>query len=180
MSVGLDVRDLMGSPGAQRAVHLAEAVDGLSTELARVPSDRPIDADLLLQSVVEGILISGRLSGVLEGSCARCLRPIRRDFDAAVQEVFRPGAGGEEEEYPLADGELDLEPMIRDVVVLAMPFAPLCRPDCLGLCERCGGDRNLSECTCPAEVADPRWRVLGELGLNLDLDDDRGEWPSDN
>jgi uncharacterized protein len=49
--------------------------------------------------------------------------------------------------------------MVRDAVLLDVPFAPLCRPECLGLCERCGGDRNLGECSC-VETVDPRWADL--------------------
>ena len=92
-----------------------------------------------------------------------------RPFDVPVQELFAPGAEPDDEhEYPLVEGHLDLEPMIRDAVVPSLPFAPLCRPDCLGLCERCGGDRNLGECSCPPET-DPRWSPL--LDLNLTIDD---------
>jgi uncharacterized protein len=63
--------------------------------------------------------------------------------------------------------------MIRDAVVPAMPFAPLCRPDCQGLCERCGGDRNSAECVCPPEI-DSRWAPLASLRLP---DDDGPSFP---
>jgi uncharacterized protein len=81
-----------------------------------------------------------------------------------VQELYAPEASPEDDEYPLLEGAVDLEPMIRDAILLAMPFAPLCRPDCRGLCERCGGDRNLGECHSPPEV-DVRWAPLLELNL---------------
>ena len=159
----VDVRDLIDRPGASREVHLAEPLDGLAVELVSVPD--PVRADLVLESVVEGILASGPLSGEMAFRCARCLKPSRQSFRLEVTELFSPAAGEEDDEYPLRDETIDLEPMIRDSVVLAMPFSPLCRSDCLGLCERCGGDRNLGECSCGPQV-DPRWAPLA--GLELD------------
>jgi len=100
--------------------------------------------------------------------CARCLKRFETPFEVEVEELFVPGARPEDDEYPVVEGFIDLEPMIRDAVILAMPFAPLCRPDCRGLCERCGGDRNMDECTCPPR-SDPRWAPL--MGLDLGQDD---------
>lgn len=168
MAIEIDVRDLVGSPGSARRVHVAEPIEELASPLASVPEANPVDADLLLESVVEGILATGPLAGTMELRCARCLTTFESPFHLDVQELFTSDAGRDEEVYPLGEGELDLEPMIRDAVVLAMPFAPLCRPDCLGLCERCGGDRNLGECRCEPE-ADSRWAALSSLALDLEL-----------
>jgi DUF177 domain-containing protein len=173
MSVEIDVRDLVGHPGASRTVRVRPPLEGLVTELARVPEDSPVDADLLMESVVEGILASGALSGVMALSCARCLRPFQEEFRVDVRELFAPGAAPEGDDYSLDEGFLDLEPLIRDAVVLAMPFAPLCRADCLGLCPRCGGDRNAGECTC-AEEFDPRWGRLSGLQFRMEPKD-RGD-----
>jgi uncharacterized protein len=170
MTVSIDVRDLLGQPGASRTVHVQEPIGGLATEVAQVPEDRPVGADLLFESVVEGVLVSGPLEGTMVLTCARCLKPIEAPFRIDVQELFAPGAGPGDDEYPLAEGVVDLEPMIRDAVLLAMPLAPLCRPDCLGLCDRCGGDRNAGECHCPPRT-DSRWSAL----IELDLPDDRGD-----
>ncbi|HEY3211495.1 MAG TPA: DUF177 domain-containing protein [Actinomycetota bacterium] len=164
MSVELDVRDLIGQPGASRTVRVSESIPGLGTELVTVPEDRRIDAALLLESVVEGLLVSGPVSGAMVMSCARCLKAFQAEFRLDVQELFTPGAGIDDDEYPVDEGAIDIEPMIRDAVLLSMPFAPLCRPDCLGLCERCGGDRNLGECVCQPEV-DPRWGPLTGIEL---------------
>jgi uncharacterized protein len=165
MTVQVDVRDLVGRPGASRIVELAEAVDGLRTELAFVPEDQPVIARLLMESVVEGMLASGPLSGVMVIRCARCLTSSKRPFRVETQEMFTPGADPTDDEYPLSDGFVDLEPMIRDAVLLAMPLAPLCSPDCLGLCPRCGGDRNLGECGCQPEI-DARWAPLSSLRID--------------
>jgi uncharacterized protein len=165
MTTVIDVRDLVESPGAFRAVRVEEAIPGLATQLARVPEDRPIGADLLLESVTDGIVVTGPVAGIMKLSCARCLKPFDRDFEIQVQELYAAGAEPDADEYPLVEDSVDLEPLIRDVVILAMPFAPLCRPDCRGLCARCGGDLNLGECTCPPET-DPRWAPLADLELD--------------
>ncbi len=159
----VDVRDLLDRPGASREVHVSEVIEGLAGELVSVPE--AVRIDLLLESVVEGILASGPVSGRMAFRCARCLKPSGQSFRLQVTELFALGAGEEDDEYPVRDETIDLEPMVRDTVVLALPFSPLCRPDCLGLCERCGGDRNLGECSCGPEV-DPRWAPLA--GLELD------------
>jgi len=165
VTVSVDVRELVRHPGTSREVHLRAPVDGLATELARVPEDAGVGTDLLLESVVEGILASGEVSGTVVLTCARCLTPFEQPMVVSVQELFVPGAEPDDPDgYPLIDGEIDLEPMLRDAVVLALPYSPLCRPDCQGLCERCGGNRNLGECTCEPEV-DQRWAPLAGLRL---------------
>lgn len=161
----IDVRDLVDRPGSSRKVQRAEPFEDLSTELAEIPPDAPVHADVLLESVVEGILVTGPLSGSVEYRCARCLKPFSGELWVQVTELFARDASPGEDEYPLGQGTIDLEPMVRDAVLLALPFSPLCRSDCRGLCERCGGDRNLGECACPPPV-DPRWEALGRLGLD--------------
>lgn len=164
MMRAIDVHDLLEHPGSARSVSVHEPVEGLRTELAAVPEDAPIEGDLLLESVVEGILVSGTLAGRMTFTCARCLKPFGSAFAIGVSELFAREPDPEADEYPLpAEGVLDPEPMVRDAVVLSMPFSPLCRPGCRGLCERCGGDRNLDECTCPPEAPDPRWAQLEGL-----------------
>ena len=159
----IDVRDLLGNPGASRGAALHDTIDGLSTELAGVPPDRPIDGDLLLESVVEGILASGQLSGSMRMRCARCLKEFDRTFEVEVTELFVRAPDPDADDYPLEpDGGLDPEQMVRDAVGLELPFSPLCRPDCRGLCPICGGDRNLDECPGHVET-DPRWEALEGL-----------------
>jgi uncharacterized protein len=169
MSVIVDVRDLVRQPGSSRPLQVSEPIEGLAAGLAMVPQDRPVDAALLMESVVEGILVTGPLSGVMTLECARCLKRFDHEFQVRVQEMFAEGVSPEDDEYPLAEGHVDLEPMMRDAILLSAPYAPLCRPDCQGLCPRCGGDRNLGECTCGPAV-DLRWAPLMEL--NLDMIDD--------
>jgi DUF177 domain-containing protein len=169
----IEIRDLLENPGSSRTVRLQEPVAGLRTELVDVPEDAPINGDLVLESVVDGIYVKGSLEGRFQMRCARCLKPFERDFDVEMTELVSREPGPEDD-YALAeDLTLDPEPMVRDAVGLEMPFAPLCRPDCLGLCEICGGDRNLGECP-GHERTDPRWAVLDAL-LDGPLSDDRDD-----
>lgn len=159
----VDVRDLVASPGSSRRLTVEGEVEGLGSELVAVRS--PVHLDLLLEGVVEGVYVTGPVTGTMEVSCARCLTPTARRFRVEVGELFAHAPDEEADEYPLAREELDLEPMVRDAILLDIPFSPLCRPGCLGLCERCGGDRNLGECSCPPP-ADPRWAPLLDLKLD--------------
>jgi uncharacterized protein len=163
----IDVRDLLERPGSCRTVHVEEPVPGLRTELADVPEDAPIEGELTLESVSEGIYVSGSVQGRFAMRCARCLKEFVQGFDVEMAELV-PREAGPEDDYALAsDLTLDPEPMVRDAVVLEMPFSPLCRPDCLGLCEICGGDRNLGEC--PGHgPSDPRWAGLDALRFDED------------
>ena len=123
-----------------------------------------MSADLKLESVVEGILVSGTLTGAMTFRCARCLEDFSGEFDVRVRELFAHEQPKDGDEYPITEGTIDLEPCVRDALVLSMPFSPLCKDDCLGLCSRCGGNRNQNECSCGPEV-DPRWAALGSLNL---------------
>jgi len=177
MSVAVDVRDLLGHPGSSRAVKVVEPVEGLSTELARVPQDALVEAELLMESVVEGIFVRGSLEGRFTMRCARCLKTFERDFDVEMIELVAREPGPDDDYALEPDLTLDPEPIVRDAVVLEMPFSPLCRPDCLGLCEICGGDRNLGECP-GHEVTDPRWDALDVLLQHLEAQPDQE--PSDD
>jgi uncharacterized protein len=170
----IDVRDLLERPGSARIVHLREPVPDLRTELAGVPEDTPIEGDLTLESVVEGIYVTGSVAGRMTLVCARCLKHFEREFDVDLRELVAREAGPDDDYAIDPDLTLDPEPMVRDAVVLEMPFSPLCRPNCLGLCEICGGDRNLGECPGHATI-DPRWAAL-EILLDETTDpSDAGE-----
>jgi uncharacterized protein len=161
----VDVRDLLAEPGASRRLILEQRFTDLRTELATVSPETPVRMEILLESVVEGILASGPLSGRMAYRCARCLVDFTDGFRVEVRELFAHGVTADEDEYPIREGHVDLEPMVRDAVLLSVPFSPLCRADCAGLCPRCGGDRNVGECHCGPEV-DPRWSVLDRLDLS--------------
>ena len=164
MSVAtIDVRDLVGRPGASREQPITGTLEGLGSELARVPDDAPISGELLLESVVEGILVSGSLEGTMTLACARCLTEFPQPFRVDVHELFTERPDEEADEYLLdPDGGIDPDQMLRDAIGVELPFSPLCRADCQGLCEVCGGNRNLGECP-GHERIDPRFAALSDL-----------------
>ncbi|MBO0693361.1 MAG: DUF177 domain-containing protein, partial [Acidimicrobiaceae bacterium] len=135
---------------------------------SRVPAEGEVAVEVVLTSVSGGIEVTGTVRAPWQGECRRCLQPVHAELVAEVRELYRPpgaDAGGEpdEETYALGSDHLDLEPLARDAVLLELPLAPLCRPDCAGLCPTCGADRNTTPCECAAEALDPRWAALDAL-----------------
>ena len=112
--------------------------------MTHVAEGAQLDLDLRLESVSEGILVSGTVTAPINGECARCLDPIDDMLTVDLQELFAypdsitEDTTDEDEVHRLVGDLLDLEPVVRDAVVLGLPFSPLCRPDCAGLCPECG------------------------------------------
>lgn len=168
-STSLSVSDLVGRPGASRRVDLAvPAPEGLELPLAAV--EGPLRFPGVLESVVDGILVRGTLSAPLVLSCARCLAEVHQDATAEVVELYSaPGNVAPDDEldpgYEIVEEHIDLDTLLRDALVPAVPYQPLCRPDCAGLCPVCGCDRNTATCDCVETTTDPRWAALEGLRL---------------
>jgi uncharacterized protein len=159
----LDTRDLARRPGSQRTTLLhAAAPEGLGLDLIRVPAGAPLDLRLRLESVLEGVLVTGRVEVPLAGECGRCLDPMTSALEVGWQELYAyPESEVTEDEASRLDGDyLDLEPVLRDSVVLALPLTPLCRDDCPGLCIECGARKADGDCGHGDAVVDPRWAAL--------------------
>jgi len=183
----LDSRELGRRPGSQREVTLTvPAPADLGIEVLHVPEGAPVELDLRLEAVMEGVLVTGSATAGLEGECVRCLEPISDEIEARFQELYvydepsrdrghhRGGdeavGGTEDDESSRLEGDLlDLEPLLRDAVVLALPFQPLCEDDCPGLCAECGA--RLAEDPGHAHEAaiDPRWGRLQDLQQGDDV-----------
>lgn len=160
MTVG--VADLLRSPGSTRDVGIEAILDDLSVLGSAVPAGQPIEVDVRLEAVNEGVVAKGHVHAPWTGECRRCLRAIEGRIDAEVLEVFE-GHPVEGETSKLDHDRIDLEPVAREAVLLELPLAPLCRDDCAGLCPECGADRNAGECGHAVEVGDDRWSALREL-----------------
>jgi uncharacterized protein len=169
----LDTRELGRRPGSERPVTLtAPAPADLGIEVLRVPEGSPVELDLRLEAVVEGVLVTGSAHAELAGECVRCLEEIHPRITADYCELFvyededespRTGDTEDGETSRLQGDLLDLEPLLRDAVVLALPFQPLCRDDCPGLCVECGA-RLADDPEHRHEAAiDPRWSALQVL-----------------
>lgn len=162
----LDTHELGRRAGAMKSIHTAvEAPPGLAIAVIGVPAQSPIELDLRLESVVEGVLVTGTVVVELEGECVRCLTGISDETEIDVMELFvYPGSeAGEDEASRLVGDLIDLEPLVRDAVVLDLPFQPLCRDDCAGLCVTCGADLNVSLEHHHEAPVDPRWETLTSL-----------------
>jgi uncharacterized protein len=162
------VADIIGSPGKYRDIAIDAGLPEVANALARV-GEEPVRARLRAESVVEGILVSGRVEGVAATQCARCLDRRTTTLQLEVCELFvGPGSQADEDAYRLSGTEMDLRPLLVDAVALALPLRPLCRDDCKGLCPRCGRNLNLGSCSCAAETTDVRWAPLEGLRERLE------------
>jgi uncharacterized protein len=172
----LDVHDLLGHPGMARTVDLLGSIDGLATELVAVPDDAMLGGPLSLESVIEGVFVVGTITGTWRLRCARCLTEETRPFTVEIAELVTAVASDPDDvtddDYSLVDEQIDIDQIVRDAIGVEMPFAPLCRPDCQGLCPTCGGNRNLGECP-GHDAIDPRFAVLSDLLLDLPTTDDQ-------
>ena len=161
------VSEILDQPGRRRDIVVAAPVPDVGVGLARL-SDSPVEAELCAQSVVEGVLVTGRLWGAGAADCARCARPVPLDITLEICELFvAPGHELADEAYELAGADVDLEPVFRDALTLALPLNPLCDAGCKGLCPHCGRDLNEGVCSCHVESSDPRWAPLEELRVRL-------------
>ena len=163
VSLKLQVGDLLKRVGAQRDVALSVAME-MGAGVVKVSDATATALDLSVERIPEGLVVRGEITTRWEGPCARCLQETSGELFVGVDELFEadPIAG---ETYPL-DGEIcDLEPLVRDAVLLDLPQRPLCRADCAGLCPSCGADRNIEMCECTLDESDPRWAALGSLKL---------------
>ncbi|MFD7865405.1 YceD family protein [Streptomyces sp. NPDC057682] len=179
-----DTHELGRRPGAMK--RLTRTVDapkdfGIDGVIG-VPEGAPVELELRLESVMEGVLVTGTARAAAEGECVRCLEPLSLEVEADFQEMFSyPDAddrnGGksaapvddaedDEDRFFLEDGLLDLESVLRDAVVLALPMQPVCRETCAGLCSECGVrlDENPGH---HHDAVDARWAALQGLAETI-------------
>lgn len=152
----------------------AAAPADLGVAAARVPAGSPMELDIRLESVIEGVLVTGVADVTVEAECSRCLEPVTWGEDIEFTELYAyeptdarghvlaPGEDDDEDQPMLQGDLLDLEPTLRDAVVLALPLAPVCSDDCLGLCSECGVNLN-DDPKHAHDQTDPRWDALSSL-----------------
>jgi len=160
----IPVADLLRRPGASREIQVEARLADVRTAGAEVTADRPVEVDATLERISDGFVVRGTVNAHWNALCSRCLAAVEGNATVHVDELFEPHPL-EGETYRLDDDIVDLEPMIRDALVFEMPAAPLCDPDCAGLCPTCGADRNTTTCDCHVEDVDPRWAALRSLEL---------------
>ncbi|MEU1048151.1 YceD family protein [Streptomyces sp. NPDC005897] len=178
-----DTHELGRRPGAlQRLTRTVDAPKDFGLQgVIGVPEGAPVELDLRLESVMEGVLVTGTARARATGECVRCLEPLEQQLEADFQELFsypdaddrgrpvaEPGDDAEDDEdrFFVEDGLIGLEPVLRDAVVLALPMQPVCQEDCQGLCSECGV-RLSDDPDHHHDAVDIRWAALQGLAGSL-------------
>ena len=165
-----DTRALDRRPGSARTeTRAVPAPAHLRTGLAWIPQGAELDLEVRLESVTEGVLVTATATAPVAGECARCLEPVSQTLQVRFRELFgyeQNGRDTGEDGYSLDGDLLDLEPVLRDALVLALPLAPRCQEDCPGLCAECGA--RLAQAG-PGHhhgpALDPRWAALRQITM---------------
>ncbi len=162
-----DTRLLGRRPGAMQSEQRTVAAPArMGLDLIAIAAGAPIELDLRLESVVEGVLVTGTVNAEAAGECSRCLGPLTQHVELYLTELFAyPGSitasTSEEDEVPrIEDDALNLEQVLVDTLGLELPLRPLCREDCAGLCLECGIDLAIAEPGHGHDRMDPRWAAL--------------------
>ena len=152
------------------SVSFREEADSLELSVIGGRFVQPVDADLFVQKTGDVVFVTGRLSLALMYECVDCLREFLATFEVPVNAQYLPGSPSliagehvmpveEAENYYYRDDRMVLDELVREEVLLALPYKPLCKPDCRGLCAQCGQDLNAGACAC-APPPDPRLAAL--------------------
>lgn len=187
-----DTRELVRRPGTMREVSREVTTkEPMGTDVIAIPAGHPVQVELRMESVVEGILATGSALATADGECVHCLDPIVEELDVPFQELYayperaahhqkvagrsggdKEASADEDEQRMLDDDLMDLEEVIRDAVVTALPFQPVCREDCPGLCSECGVQL-AQDPEHHHDVIDPRWSVLADMATPTADDEKR-------
>ena len=168
----LNVAELTRRPATRKAYELVVPAEGLALggptgDGARVEDGTPVVVDVVVESLSDGLTVNGEVRTGWQGTCRRCLGPASGELVAEVSELYQVHPTSEDA-FTFDGEQLDLGPMVRELVLMELPSAPLCRSDCAGICARCGADRNLVPCECQPDPVDPRWAGLEALREQLE------------
>jgi uncharacterized protein len=162
----INAAELLRRPGSERRLSLAPTIADLGIADRRFDPDVVVEVSLRLESLTDGIVVDGELRAPWADSCRRCLAPASGEVVCDVHELYQHVVR-DPDAFEIVGDQIDLGRMVRENILLDAPVAPLCRPDCAGLCPHCGIDLNKGTCDCVTVVVDPRWEALSELKANL-------------
>jgi uncharacterized protein len=168
----VDVADLRRRAGTRRPIRRTAVLGGLAVNDVAVVEGSEVEVEAVIESISDQVVVDGTVRADWVGSCRRCLEEVRGRVETEVREVFEPRPV-EGETYALAGETLDLEPMVRDAVLLNLPLAPLCDVACRGPDPanpvRVGDDEADADAGGAGGEGggegggDPRWAALREL-----------------
>ncbi|AQT80837.1 hypothetical protein B1R94_18540 [Mycolicibacterium litorale] len=179
-----DVSRLGRRPGAMMELHqTVPSPARIGLDLVAIERDADLDLDLRMESVSEGVLVTGSVHAPTRGECSRCLTPVSGDVEITLTELFAypdsatESTTEEDEVGHVVDQTVDLEQAIVDAVGLTLPFAPLCSADCPGLCSECGVPLATAEAGHHHDLIDPRWAKLAGMAPASAVDPEEGNTP---
>lgn len=158
MGIAIEIQKI--PPGGMRLAGTLDANE-LSLECVGITPSGPLDYDLAAELASRELIVRGRLRLPLELVCSRCLKTYGEELRVPRYTFTRTV---QEREI------IDLTESVREDIIISLPLKPLCRPECKGLCPRCGRDRNLESCSCRPPRADARWDALERLELPPEKD----------
>jgi len=180
----IDIHDLELHPVDFREEVHPDVIDFGTDVRQRTPLKAHGHADLVEEHhgkhhIIQDIRIAGELATCVEVSCARCLESVEQEVARKFDLLYRPqGSDARAEELSVTDAEaeigyyqgegVELNDVLREQVLLALPLKTLCREDCRGLCPHCGQNLNSVQCSCSQEVEDPRWAALKDIRKKLE------------
>ena len=158
----VNILELIRRSGTYKDLDVDVSTAEFAFDDPRIDDSWDVHADLHVESTSGGIVVNGLVTAQARGECSRCLAELGLSVASDVDEIYQR-VPENDDVYPLEGDQLDLRPMVRESVLLAIPEAPLCTPTCKGLCPVCGVDLNRETCGCARPAADDRWSVLDQL-----------------
>ena len=161
----LELKEIIHVPGA--SVSFSDSVDLSDLQYGTCfPVSEPVQIQGTVRNTADVLVMKGAITTCLHGVCDRCAAEFTEDVEIPVDVVLVEELSNEDSEdewvFPLEAGTADLEEIVRTVFVLNLSPKMLCKPDCAGLCCRCGKNLNEGPCTCQKEL-DPRFAALRQL-----------------
>ena len=158
----INVAELLRRAGSIREIDCQVDADDFNFDDGRIVFGSQVDVALTLEALTDGIVVRGTLQANWNFECRRCLRALTGRAEVEVHELYQ-AVISDPDAYPITGEQLELLEMARENILLAVPLAPLCRPDCPGLCPQCGADLQIDRCACSPSRSDDRWAVLDTL-----------------
>ena len=162
----INIIEMTRRAGTLKDIEITIPVSTFDFADKRLNDETQIEIALQLESINGGIIVQGTVTGQSQLLCGRCLRNIEFANVASIDEMYQR-VPDNPDAYPIVGESLDLQPMVREMVLLSLPDTPLCKADCPGLCPQCGADLQSSPCGCQAQRFDERWAILDQLREEL-------------